>query len=280
MLWGTSFILMKKGLQSYSHIQVGAFRMFFAFILLLPLIITKLKQLKKKDLYPILNVAFIGNLFPALLFATAQTRVSSSLAGMLNSLFPITALVIGAMFYSAKVGKRSIAGVIIGLVGSAGLVLGNSQKLISGDMFYAGFILVAMVFYAISLNEIKYKLPHLSGFTVTAFTFLFAGPVSGVILLFTDLQGAFNTADAGINLFYIFVLALFGSVLALLLFYTLVEYVAPVFAASITYIIPIFAIMWGVFDGESVSEIQIFSMVIIFLGVYLVNKRKAKSKKG
>ena len=278
LLWGTSFILMKKGLNSYSHIQVGAFRMVFAFILLLPLIIRKLKKLKRKDLYPVLNVAFFGNLFPALLFATAQTKVTSSLAGMLNSLFPIIALIIGIIFYCDKSGKKSLWGVIIGLIGSFGLIIGNSKDVLTSDMWYAGYIFLAMIFYAISLNEIKYKLPDLDGVTVTAFTFLFAGPAAGVILLFTDLQTSFATTDAGINLFYIFLLAFFGSVVALLLFYSLVQYVTPVFAASITYIIPIFAIMWGVFDGETVSLIQIISMAVIFFGVYLVNM-KVKNKR-
>jgi drug/metabolite transporter (DMT)-like permease len=275
-LWGSSFILMKRGLESFSHVQVGAFRMLFAGIILLPLILRKLHRLKKKDLKSLLIVAFIGNFFPSILFALAQTKVDSSLAGMLNSLFPITALIIGAWFYGAHATRKSIIGVIVGLLGSFGLILGSSVNIFSGEIWYSAYILLATIFYAVSLNEIKFKLPDLNGFTVTAFTFLFAAPAAGITLLFTDLQTSFSQPEASWSLFYIFLLGLLSSALALLLFYTLVTYVSPVFAAAITYIIPIFAIMWGLIDGEELGIIQIISMGVVFFGVYLVNRRKTR----
>lgn len=278
-LWGSSFILMKRGLESFSALQVGAFRMFFAFLILSPFIMTKLKKLKTSDLKSLFIVAFVGNLFPALLFALAQTKVNSSLAGMLNSLFPIAALIIGVWFYGAKTNRGSIIGVLVGLAGTGGLIMGSESNMLGDDWQYAGFILIATVFYAISLNEIKYRLPDLDGKTVTAFTFLFAGPSAGVLLLFTDLSTSFSQAQAFSSLFYVFLLALLGSVVALLLFYTLVKYVSPLFSAAVTYIIPIFAAIWGLLDGEKIGLLQAVSAAVVLLGVYMVNRSKVKVEK-
>ncbi len=272
-LWGTSFILIKRGLKSFTPVQLGTFRMFFAFVVLLPFMAKEIGKLKKYNLKSLLIVAFIGNLFPALLFALAQTKVSSSMAGMLNALFPITTLIAGIWLYGAKTNKKSLIGIIIGLLGSIILVFSDNSGSYNNDWLYIGFIIIAIIFYAISVNEIKYRLSNLNGKTVTILTFLFAGPASAIILLFTDLHTSFSQPDALAGISYIFMLSIFSSVIALLLFYILVQHVSPMFSASSTYIIPIFAALWGLADGEHISLLQGFSAIIILIGVYLTTTR-------
>ena len=277
-IWGASFILMKKGLESFSSMQVGTLRIFFASLFLIPFLFKRLKKFKKKDLKSLLIIGFIGNLFPALLFAKAQTQVSSSLAAMLNTLFPIIALIIGSIFYGLKTERNKIFGTLIGLIGALGLVLGDSLDFSGENNLYSLYIILAILFYAISLNEIKYKLPDLDGITITIFSFSIIGPFAGISLFFTDFTPVFSNPDALQSLFYIALLAIGGSAVAVTLFYHLTDFVGVVFASLITYIIPVFAIFWGLFDGEKVTFLQFVFMGIIFFGVWLVNSNNKKRK--
>jgi len=275
-IWGASFILMKRGLESFTPMQVGTLRIFFASLFLIPFLFKRLKKLKKKDLKSLLIIGFIGNLFPALLFAQAQTQVSSSLAAMLNTLFPIVALIIGSLFYGLKTERNKILGTLIGLIGAVGLVLGKNLDFSGADNTFSLYIVLAIIFYAVSLNEIKYKLPDLDGITITIFSFSIIGPFAGISLFFTDFSPAFSNPNVLQSLLYIILLALGGSAVAVTLFYHLTDYVGVVFASLITYIIPVFAIFWGLFDGEKITLLQFLFMGVIFFGVYLVNSNKKK----
>ncbi|NPA67056.1 MAG: DMT family transporter [Chlorobi bacterium] len=278
-IWGTSFILMKRSLESFTEIQVGSFRILFASVFMLPVLLKRYKKFKKKHIKPLLTVSFIGNFFPAILFAKAQTGISSSLAAMLNTLFPITAVITGTLFYGLKFKKNKIAGTIVGLIGALGLASGNGTDFSDNNNMYALYVIVAVIFYAVSLNEIKSKLKDTDGITITAFAFAITGPFAGITLMFTDLQTSFAKPEALKDLMYIALLAFGSSAVAVSLFYLLLDYVDIVFASLTTYIIPIFAIFWGIFDGEKISFMQIFYMLIIFAGVYLVNKNKPEQKK-
>ncbi|MCF6365938.1 MAG: DMT family transporter [Bacteroidales bacterium] len=277
-IWGASFILMKRSLESFSSIQVGTLRIFFAFLFLLPLFIKRFKKFPKKHIKSLLIVAFIGNLLPAILFALAQTEISSSLSGMLNTMFPIIALIIGALFYGIKTEKHRILGIVIGLLGTIGIVLSGDSDF-TGNNNYSLYIFLAVVFYAFSINEIKYNLAEIDGVSITVFAFMIIGPVSGVYLLFSDFSSATATPDYLENLGYIVLLALGGSAVSVTLFYLLMDYVDVVFASLTTYIIPVFAIFWGIFDGEVITIVQMLFMFLIFAGIFLVNKKKQKISK-
>ncbi|MCK5462633.1 MAG: DMT family transporter, partial [Bacteroidales bacterium] len=137
---------------------------------------------------------------------------------------------------------------------------------------FALFIVAATICYGININEVKFKLAQLSSLQITSLAFLFTGPIAGVYLLLTDLSPASQTPDYMLNLIYIALLALFSSVIAVLIFNHLIKYTTPLFAASVTYIIPLFAIMWGMIDGESIRLVQLLWIALILMGVYLVNK--------
>ncbi len=274
-IWGASFILMKRGLTSFSNMQVGAMRVFFAFIFYIPLIIANLKKLNRYNLKPLLKVGFIGNAIPAFLFATAQTEISSSLAGILNSLTPIFTLVVGLIFYSSRVRLINTAGLTLGLAGAVGLVISiNSMNTIRVNDWYAIFVVLATIGYGINVNEIKYKLTDLDGVAIASLGFLFIGPVAGTYLLFSDFSEAVNSPVFRESLFAVSTLAFLASFLAIILINILIKYTTAIFAASVTYIIPIFAVFWGVMDGEMFGIIQVIWSAVILFGVYMVNMKK------
>ena len=273
LIWGSSFILMKKGLDAFTSNQVAAFRIFISFLAFLPIAIKHFNKLKKENIISLLIIGVIGNAIPAFLFTKAQTRIDSSLAGILNSLTPMFTLFVGLLFYKSKLLSINIAGILLGLIGAIGLV-SNGQNILAGDNSYAIFIVVATIFYGISTNEIKFKLPGMSGIAIAALSFFFIGPFAGIYLLFTDFSGAINSGVFLPSLGYIAILAIFGSFFAVMLFNTLIKYTSAIFGASVTYFIPIIAIMWGILDGEPFTFNHLLWFMVIIVGVYLVNKQK------
>ena len=273
IIWGSSFILMKKGLQSYTDLQVAAFRIFISFLILLPFVFQRLKRVKKQNIKALLIVGFIGNGIPAFLFTKAQTQVESALAGMLNSLTPLFALFIGLSLFNIKFKWQNVLGIAIGLVGAVGLILSNTGFLIKADSFYPLLIVIATLFYGFTINVIKDKLADIDAVTIIAIAFMFIGPFAGVYLFFSDFTYALSTDNYAINFFYVFLLAAFSSVFATIIFNVLIKATTALFASTVTYLVPIVAIIWGVFDGELISFSQLVSIAIILGGVYLVNKK-------
>ncbi len=278
LIWGSSFILMKKGLRSYSHDQVAALRIFISFLAFLPFGIKNLKKVSKENIYSLLIVGFIGSTIPAFLFTKAQTNIDSALAGILNSTTPLFTLIIGLIFYKSTAKLINAAGIFLGLIGALGLIIHtSSDSNILGDVNYYGlYVVLATICYGINVNQVKYKIKGLNGLELTSMAFMFVGPFAGIYLLFTDFSFALSTNDYMLNLGYIAILAVIGTVMALVIFNTLIQNTSALFGASVTYIIPIFAIAWGIFDGEKITIIQFLWIGLILTGVYLVNKRNQK----
>lgn len=274
-IWGASFILMKKGLQSFTNIQVGAMRIFFSFVFFLPLIYYHLRKINRSNLVSLLIVGFVGNAIPAFLFATAQTEINSSLAGILNSLTPIFTLIIGILLYGNKVRWLSVAGLFIGLAGAGGLILSvNSLDFESTNNWYGIFAVIATVCYGINVNEIKFRLKDLDGVAIASLGFLFIGPLAGIYLLSSDYSMAAGSPEMPFSLLSVAGLAFFSSFVAVIVMNILIKYTTTLFAASVTYIIPIFAVFWGIMDGERFLMIQAFWAFVILFGVWLVNRKR------
>lgn len=277
LIWGSSFILMKRGLESFNPFQVAAFRIFLSFVFLLPFILQRLKQLNRNNLRSILIVGFIGNFFPAFLFTTAQTQIASSLAGILNSCTPLFTLLVGILVYKTRFLLINVIGLFLGFIGAIGLIYNGGLTLNHGNPWFALFIILATLFYAISVNEIRNHLHQMDGATISSLAFLFIGPAAGIFLIFSDYSAAMVTPNHWKNFGFIVLLAFFGSFIATILFNELVRRTSAIFGASVTYLIPAFAIMWGIFDGESVGFEQILWVLVVLAGVYLVNKKKLVS---
>jgi len=275
-IWGSSFILMKIGLKSFTPEQSGALRIFFASIALLPIALKQIKNLRRKDLKSLLIVGFIGSFFPAFLFMKAETRIDSSLAGMLNSLTPVFTLIVGLLFHKTALQLRQVIGLSLGLAGATGLMLAGDGFKLGTFNNYSLFIVLATIFYGISINQIKSKLPHLTGMQVTSFSFLFIGPVALIYLLTTSFTPVVATSGWPVHLLALATLGILGTALAMLMMNSLIRYSSAVTAASVTYVIPIFAIIWGLLDHERVTVLHLLCMALILAGVYLINRKSMK----
>jgi len=267
LIWGTSYILMKKGLESFSTFQIAGLRVFITFMCLLPVAIRNLPKITSGNFFSLLVIGLFGSGIPAFLFPLAETKIESSLAGMLNSLSPVFTLSLGILFYKRNVQRLQIAGVFLGLVGAAGLLY--SEKF--SFNYYGLYVVLATLLYGISTNEVS-RVQNLNGLQIAALSFFILSPFAIILLLTSDYQAVLETQHWMLNLGYIAVLSVFGSALALVLFYLLVRDTSPVFAAMVTYFIPIVATLWGVADNEHFTSSMIVSVAIIFGGVYLINR--------
>jgi drug/metabolite transporter (DMT)-like permease len=279
LIWGSSFILMKNALKVYSASQVATMRMFFSFLFLLPLTIRNFHKVPVKFLLLITLVGLLGNGLPAILFANAQTKLSSSTAGVLNSLTPLFTLIIAVAFFKQHFSSTKITGIVIGMIGAIVLIVFKANGSIETNYQYGSYIFLATLCYAWSVNLIKNYLHELPAIAISSMALVFIGPAYGYYLFaHTDfIYTTMHDAGAGQALGFILLLALFGTAISLVLFNKLVQITTPVYAASVTYLIPIVALFWGFIDGEPISYIQLIGLVGILVGVYLANKNYRKS---
>ena len=275
LIWGTSFILIKKGLEVFDPIQLGSLRIIITFFALLPLAFKRFKSLTRKDWVIIGAGGILGSFFPAYLFAMAQTGLNSSTAGILNSLTPLFTLIVGVSFFQLKAKWWSYAGVLISMLGTYGLLSMSGGNAFALNIQYGIMIIIATLFYGTQINIIKTYLNHIPPVTITVFQFFVIGVPAIIILFgFTNFIELFQTEPRIYEgLFYVGILALVATALALILFNNLIKIANPVFSSSVTYFIPLVALIWGFFDNESFNLTFFLWIGLILSGVYLVNRK-------
>ncbi len=273
LVWGSSFILIKKALIYFDPVSVGLLRVVITFLVLLPFAIKPLRRLNRRMMWLLAISGVVGSLVPALMFAIAQTEIDSSIAGTLNSLTPLFTLILGASFFGFRTRWYNIIGVFIGLIGAVGLIYASSSQGFVFNMKYSFLIIIASICYAFSVNFIKKYLKDLDSLTITVMMFFFVGIPALMYVLFVSKipVQSFNDPDKLIGLGYLAILAIGGTGLALIAFNKLIKISSPIFASSVTYLIPVIAILWGVIDGEVFKSEYVLWFLLIIIGVFLVN---------
>jgi len=273
--WGSSFILIKRGLEIFTAGEVGALRVVITWLFLLPFALKRIKILNRRLIGLFVFVGIVGNLAPAFLFAAAQKGIDSSLAGILNSLTPLFTLLVGVLFFKSKPKWFNIAGVIIGLAGAMGLVSVSGTGNFTVNIGFAVLIIIAALLYAINVNTVKGFLQGIDPITITAMSFFMIGPIGAIYLIgFSPFVSTINNnshALAGIG--YLAILAIVGTGLALMLFNHLIQLTSAIFASSVTYFIPVVAVLWGIADGEKFNAGFFIWILLVISGVLLVNTK-------
>ena len=278
-IWGSSFILMKKGMfteeQSpiFSAAQVGTLRMLLASLVLLPLTVINYRKVKsKKDLFYFSIVGFCGSFIPAFLFTFAETGISSGFAGMMNSFTPIFTIILGFVIFNQRLKAIQLYGAGIGTIGIACLVFSGKQMALEADWNHLSAIILATFLYGISLNTIKHKLQGYTSSEITSIAFGLLLIPSIACFIFFDTEHVFLTSKHANSAFaYIAILAIIGTAFATFIFNGILRISSALFASSVTYLIPIVAVFIGIYFNEKITIFQILSMFIILLGVLVAN---------
>ena len=273
LVWGSSFILIKKGLTAFSPSEVGALRIVAASLFLVPVALPALRKLTRRHLGLLAFIGLVGSLGPAFLFAFAQTKLSSSVTGILNAVTPLNVLLMGAAFFGRSITRNELVGLFIGLAGTVVLILAGASGQLDGISYYALLIVAASICYGFNTNVIKNYLSDLTPVVITAVSLLLAGPPAMVYLwAFSDITTQITSGTVNWPLAAIVGLGVVGTALALIMFNKLVQLRTAVFASSVTYLVPMVAIGWGMLDGESLSYQHLLGMVAILGGVYVANR--------
>lgn len=276
LIWGSSYILIKKGLTGLTPIQLGSLRVIVTTIIIAPIGYQKIKHIPRQKMKWVALSAFVGSFFPAYLFAFAETEISSSITAVMVSLTPLFTLLISVFVFGEELLKKQVFGVLIGFTGI--IVLINNELFSSSfNILYIMFIVLAAFCYAINANVLKYKLSNIPALGIVFMSFLFMFIPAFIILCFSSFPFSDFASDPLIieSIIYIVILALFGTAIAKVLYIKLLAISTPVFSVSTTYLMPVVAIFWGLLDGEEFKLTQFTGTAIILLGVYLVTKKKA-----
>jgi drug/metabolite transporter (DMT)-like permease len=274
IIWGSSFILMKKGLIAFKPAEVAGIRILSASVFLFPVALRNIKKIKKKQWHYLFISGFFGSLIPAFLFPLAQTRIDSGITGILNALTPLFTILLGALFFQVRFNLRIVTGIVIGFLGSVILILANGFGDITKINLFALFIILATLFYGLNVNVIKYYLGDIKPLHIASISMLLIGPFAFLyLILFSDLGSILMHNRAGLlSLFYIILLGVMGTAIAMILFNKLIKITNTVFASSVTYLIPIIAVIWGIIDGETLRPEHYAGMTAIIIGVLVANK--------
>ena len=278
LIWGTSFILIKKALIGLTPSQLGSLRIIFSSIIIFIFAWNTLKLISNKEWKWIIISAFLGSFFQALLFAFAETEIDSAVASILNSLVPLNTVIIGAIVFKIASSKKQIIGVVVGLIGTYLLIDGGIKLNPDQNYLYAGLVILCSFLYGFNVNIIKKYLNDIPAVTIAAghFSVIF---IPAIIIFYFS---GFNTDQIYDpitlkSIGYVLILSAFGTALAKVLFNKLVQISTAVFASSVTYSLLIVSLFWGILDGELFSFNQLMATVLIVLGVLLSSRKPRQS---
>jgi drug/metabolite transporter (DMT)-like permease len=273
MIWGSSFILIKKGLIGLDPFQLGSLRIIFCAVFLLIVGFKSLASIAQHQWKFIAVTSLFGTFIPAYLFAIAETKVSSSICSILNSLTPLNTLILGALVFGLTFRRNQFIGIIIGLIGTTVLIFSGNNQEGSENYYYSVLVLIATVCYATNVNLIKKYLSDVKPLSITTGNFVVMLFPAIAILFCTDFTTKMDLAQTHTAMFYVMILGIVGTGVANVIFYKLIQISSPIFASSVTYLIPIVACFWGLFDNELLTSLQLLGAFIILVGVYLANKK-------
>ncbi|MFV8353097.1 DMT family transporter [Flavobacterium sp. XS2P14] len=273
LVWGSSFILIKKGLIGLTALQLGSLRILFAAIFLMIIGFRSLAKIPKFKWKYIALTSMFGTFIPAYLFAIAQTQIDSSVSSILNSLTPLNTLILGALVFGLQFKRNQIFGILIGLAGSVLLILNGAIHHPEQNYYYAILVLFASICYAVNVNLIKKYLHDLSPLSITTGNFMVLFIPAFIVLFFSGFFEVVQDVKVQESVLFIMVLGVVGTGIANILFFKLIQISSPVFATSVTYLIPVVAFCWGLLDNEMLTAVQFFGAFIILIGVYLSAKK-------
>lgn len=280
IVWGSSFILIKKGLVGLTPLQLGSLRTVLSSLFIFVIGYKSLKTVLNSQWKWIILSGFIGTFFPAFLFAFAETEVDSGVVSILNALVPLNAILIGLAIFKITSTKLQIFGVILGFIGASMLIFNSMELNPDQNYLYAGFVVLSTVMYGFNVNLIKHYLQDVKPIAIAAGNFVAIFIPAFLVLVASDFF-TFQTFDQQSiysSIGYVAILSVFGTVMAKIIFNNLIQISSPVFASSVTYLMPMVALLWGLLDGERFGLDQGFASLLIICGVYLANKKAKKNR--
>ena len=279
LTWGSSFILIKKTLPVFDPFQIGAFRAGFSGLLLSFIGIPALRKMKRKDIFWIALSGLLGNFLVVFIFPFAQQEVSSSLAGIINALDPIFTLILGVLLFGIRSKPIQYLGAIIGFGGAFILVYASDSENSQSHYLYTLLLIIGSALYAISALIVEKKLKHIKSTELTSSIYVFWMVPALIILAFSGFftEIDFSQTETLESLGYLLFLTLVTTTLVMFLFFKLVQDTSAVFVSTISLLLPVIAVFWGILDGEKFTFWYALGGILVLIGVNFI-REKTKEK--
>ena len=273
LIWGSSFILIKRGLVGLNPYQLGSLRIIFAAAFLLIIGFKSLAKITIDKWKFIILTACLGTFFPVFLFAYAQTEIKSSVSGILNSLTPLYTMILGALAFGFSFRRNQIIGLVLGLSGCLILVVNGSSLQGHSNYFCITLVVIATICYALNVNLLKKYLSDVSPLSISTGNFAVLLIPAIVILFGSGFTAVMTQTAVQHSVLFIMILGVLGTGVANILYFQLVQITSPLTASSVTYFIPIVAMSWGILDGELLNPLQFLGAFVILVGVYMATRK-------
>lgn len=273
LVWGSSFILIKRGLVGLNPFQLGSLRMVFAALFLIVIGFRSIPKIPSYKWKYIALTAFFGTFLPVFLFSIAQTQIDSSISSILNSLTPLNTLILGILVFGLQLKRTQVIAVIIGLIGSVLLILNGALNHPEQNYYYAFLVIIASLSYALNVHLIKKYLSDLSPLSISTGNFTIMFLPAMMVLYASGFFDVIHVEKVQHSVLFILILGVVGTGIANIIFFKLIQMSSPVFATTVTYLIPVVAFFWGMLDHEMLTPIQFLGAFIVLIGVYLSAKK-------
>lgn len=279
IIWGSSFILIKKTLPFFNPYQIGGFRAGLSGLLLAFIGFPAMRRMAKKDVLWIGLSGLFGNFLVVFLFPYAQREVSSSLAGIINALDPVFTLIIGAFLFGVRSKPIQYLGAVIGFGGALVLVYTSNSDSNQSHYFYIFLLIMGAALYAVSALIVEKKLAHIKSTELASSIYTFWMIPSLIILafsgFFTDID--YTQTETLEALGYLVFLTVVSTTFVMFLFFKLVQDTSAVFASTISLLIPVVAVFWGILDGEKFTLWYALGGLLVLIGVYFIREKKTQN---
>lgn len=274
IIWGFSYFLIKHALMGFEPMQVAVIRIMSGGLVLLPLVFIAFKKIPLDKYWYVFVCGLAGSGIPIYLYPLAQTHIDSAVTGIINSMTPLCTYVIGILFFGLANKTHKLAGVLIGLCGAVSLIVFKSNSEFKADVFYFCVALLAPLLYGFSSNYLKRHLTGLPSLPLTSLMYFLLLLPTLPLVFYTEIPERLETSEAAKQaLPYAMILGIFGTAVAMSLFNILIKRAEIMFAASVTYLMPIVAILIGIIDGEKLGWHDYFGLGLILAGVLLINSK-------
>lgn len=270
-LWGASFLFMRIATPEFGAIALIEIRVLIAALFLLPIWLKResARQLQNtiEHAWPILILGIVNSAVPFVLFAYSTLYITGGFSSILNATVPIWGAIVAWLWLKRKPSFDGVIGLVLGIVGVTVLV-SKSVSFSLGNVSLGIFAaLGAAVLYGIAANYAAEKLASLSPLTIATFS-----QVAATVALFPLAIIYFPTEPVSLKSWLaVIALGVFCTGMANVLYFKLIANIGSTKAITVTFLIPVFATLWGaMFINEQISLEMVVGTLIILSGTALV----------
>lgn len=266
-LWGASFLFMRMGADDFGPIALIFLRVGIAGVCLLPLLWWQ-KDFPSlwQHRWHIAAVGVLNSAVPFSLFAFATLYLTAGFTSIINASAPLWGALVAWLWLKEPLTGSRIVGLLVGFAGVVILIGGRLADALEGVVVAAGAAVIAAIFYGIAASYTKRYLTGVSPMAIAT------GSQLGAALALLPLAVLYwPVVDVPIQAWWaVSVMAIACTALAYVLYFRLIAQVGPAKAISVTFLIPVFAVIWGaIFLQEKVTITMLMGCGVILLGTAL-----------